>query len=470
MTNHNLTQVLQTFSKKEWKELRKWLQSPVHNQREDVLRLFDFISDQEVNNALEQVDKEAAYRFTYPETPYDDAKFRQVVHFLFKSVEEYLLYQEIRKDPVHTSRVIASVYSKRQLPKFFERAIRLSKETLEEHPFRNGAYLRSDYLLQQEIYSFSSRQQRNTLLNLQEASDALDVTFVADKLRQCCLMLSHQSVYKTDYRMGFLEEVLRYVETHDLLELPAIAMYYYSYKAIAERDNENHFKSLKSHLLLYGHLFPPLEIRDIYILAINYCNFRINKGASAYVSESFELYQRGIETGALIENGEISRWTFRNAVAVGLRHKAFGWVEAFIRDYAAFLNAKHREGYTRFNLAKLYFEKKDYNQAMQLLSTFELNDDILVTLNAKAMLLKMLYEEGEYDALESLLNSLGTYLLRKELMGYHKAHYKLMVRFTKKLLRISPYSHQQRQKLSKEIRETEAFTEKEWFLEQLGKS
>ena len=73
MTNHNLTQVLQTFSKKEWKELRKWLQSPVHNQREDVLRLFDFVADQEVSNNLEQVDKEVAYRFTYPETPFDDA-------------------------------------------------------------------------------------------------------------------------------------------------------------------------------------------------------------------------------------------------------------------------------------------------------------------------------------------------------------------------------------------------------------
>ncbi len=468
MTNHRLIRLLQTFSKKEWRDVQKWLVSPFHNQREDVIRLFAFLSKLETENRWDLADKTHTFEAVYPGTAYDDARLRQVVHFLFRSVESYLLYQEMDKDPSYTSRVLASVYNQRQLPDFFERAIRQSRETLDAHPWRNGAYLHNDYLLQQEIYSFSSRQQRNTMLNLQEASDALDATFAADKLRQCCLMLSHQNVFKTEYHMGLIEELIRYVEAGDLLQLPAIAIYYYSYKAITDRDNEAYFQSLKAHILNYIHLFPPVETRDIYILAINYCNYRINKGYNDYIRESFDLYRRGIESGALIEHGEISRWTFRNAVAVGLREKDYSWVEAFIRDYAPFLSVRYRAGYTQFNLAKLFYEKKDYAKAMQLLSTFEFNDDILVTLNAKTMLLKMLYEEGEFDALDSLLGSLGAYLQRKELMGYHKSHYKLMLRFTKKMLRLSPYSHQQRQKLAQEIQLTDAFTEKEWFLEQLG--
>ena len=57
---------------------------------------------------------------------------------------------------------------------------------------------------------------------LQEISDTLDVTYLADKLRQSCLIHAHQTVYQTDYDIGMLDEVLKYVEQKHFLEIPAI--------------------------------------------------------------------------------------------------------------------------------------------------------------------------------------------------------------------------------------------------------
>jgi len=103
---------------------------------------------------------------------------------------------------------------------------------------------------------------------------------------------------------------------------------------------------------------------------------------------------------------------------------------------------------------------------MRLLASVEY-DDILINLNAKSMLLKMFYEQDEFDALESLLESMRTYMQRKKVLGYHQSNYKNMIRYTRKLTRINPYSKLEKDKLKDEIQNTNPLTERKWLLHQL---
>ena len=45
MKKTRLVEVLRSFDKKELRELKKWLHSPIHNQREDVRQLFAYLID-----------------------------------------------------------------------------------------------------------------------------------------------------------------------------------------------------------------------------------------------------------------------------------------------------------------------------------------------------------------------------------------------------------------------------------------
>ena len=96
-------------------------------------------------------------------------------------------------------------------------------------------------------------------------------------------------------------------------------------------------------------------------------------------------------------------------------------------------------------------------------------DDILLTLVAKTMLLKIYYELDEINALDSLLGSMHTYLQRKKVMGYHQSNYKNIIRYTRRLLRVAPYDDNQKQKLKAEIEQTNPLTERKWLLEQLDR-
>lgn len=468
MNNSRLIQVFNTFSKKEARDLKKWLYSPAHNQREDVIELFEYLAKVCPTTDESRLDKEKVFRQIFPSEEFDDAKLRQSMHFLLKAVEEFFIYQELRNDEVRSLTALARVYRKRKLDRPFRASMRSARQAHDKNPYRNEHYQRNEFLLQLEEYAFTEAQKRTVRMNLQEVVNALETTFLADKLFFSCMMLAHQTVYKTDYDIGMLDEVLEYVESRDFLKVPAIAIYYYGYKATTEKDDPGHFRNLKAQILEHEHLFPASELRDIYLMAINYLISRMNSGDASIFRELFEFYKKGLEKRILIENETLSRFTFRNVVTLGLMLKEFAWVETFIHEYEAFLEEKYRESIVHYSLAKLNFERKDYQKAQQLLTQVEY-DDILMNLNAKSMLLRIFYEEDELDALESLLDSMRIYMKRKKVMGYHKANFTNLVRLTRKMLKVNPFEKQKVGELRLEIEQANpmAVAERKWLLTQV---
>ncbi|MDX1942920.1 MAG: hypothetical protein SFU99_20320 [Saprospiraceae bacterium] len=467
MQNSQLILILKSFSKKELRELRKWLDSPAHNQREDVIQLFEYLTWGDYLDNERYLKKEKIFSKIFPNEPFDDAKLRQTMHFLLKATEDFLLWQEYQEDPVQMRITLAGVYRKRKLNKVFLKTVRLSEELQEKSAYRNEAYLRNEYLLQQEKYMFHEGKEHTTKrMNLQEVSDALDMTFIAEKLRQSCLMLAHQAVYRADYQMRFLKELIEYVHNSDLMQVPSIAIYYYSYRMLSERDNPMYFEELKKQIEQNGHLFPNSETQVIYVAAINYCIGRLNLGEEKYFREAFELYRRGLEEKILIQNDTIDPYTFTNVSAISLKLKEFKWLDHFIHNFKDYLEAQHRENFFQFNLARLRYEQKDYDAAMRLLAQTDF-DDILINLNAKVMLFKMYYELEEIDAMESLLVSMRAYLQRKKIMGYGRSNYQNFIRYSAKLLRVSPYNSAQKDKLRQQISSADRVAERDWLLKQL---
>lgn len=466
MKNSHLIVILNTFSKKEVRELRKWLASPAHNQREDVVDLFEYLMSNNRINSEKHLRKEKIFSKLFPKEPFDDAKLRQTMHFLLKSVEEFLIYQEQREDQVRSKMALATVFRKRKLGKAFRKTMKNVEGLQENAPFRNEHFLRNEYLLEQEKYAYLENQKRNIPMNLQEVSDALDTTYFADKLRQSCLMLAHQKVFKAEYKIGLLDEVLEYVEKEDYLEVPAIVIYYYGYQAFTNPNREEYFHKLREVVDHHGHLFPKSEIRDIYLMSINYCIGKINAGNRAFIRESFEIYRRGFGQKILIENNNISRWTFLNVIRIAFSLKELDWVADFVETNQQYLDAKHRESIVLYSQAHLNFEKRDYDKAMSLLVHVDF-DDVLLNLYAKVLLIQMYYALEELDALESLLESMRTYIHRKQLMGSHDLIYRNIIRYTRKLIRLNPYDAKQKDKLREEIEGAKGLQIKGWLLEQL---
>ena len=184
-----------------------------------------------------------------------------------------------------------------------------------------------------EQYQVISTEAPTDNLNLQTISDTIDISYLTLKLKQTCTLLSHQSVYKTDYEIGFLEEILTYIQTKNLLQIPAINVYYHCYFMLLQPDDENHFWTFKQLLFEHGRKFSDTEIRDLYTLTINICIRKVNAGNKSYFKEALDLYKEGLKQAYLLENGVLSRWAYFNIAAAGLQTGEYDWVDFFIKNY-----------------------------------------------------------------------------------------------------------------------------------------
>ncbi len=464
-----LTEIVRSLEKKEIRELNKWLQSPAHNQRQDVIKLFDFLV-KNLPNGDEAAEKAKAWKAVFPSQPYDDAYMRQVMYFLLKAIEEYLVFAEMLSDEVQYQISLTRIYRKRKLEKAYKQAFRIGSDGLKNQPLRNTYYLLNKYFLEEVEYERLIGVSQNTSVNLQEMSDAAEKWFIAEKIRIGCAMFAHHTVYqKATYNEGLLNNMMEYSKSNELLEEPAIAAYYHVYMANKYFDQEQYFDQLEEMIHHQMSKFDHSEVRTLYQAALNYCVGKVNRGRLDFVRRLFELYKNGLESKYLLENGQVSRYTFLNTVGSALKASEYDWAEHFINQFQQFLDEKHRLGAVNFSLSRLYFEKGDYNKAQQFLTHFEY-DDMLQNIVAKTMLLKIYYERDDLDAFESLLESMRTYLQRKEALDpSRKTAYKNMISAMKKLLHLNIFSKAQKETFREMVQKTNPLMEREWLLEQLDR-
>jgi len=279
------------------------------------------------------------------------------------------------------------------------------------------------------------------------------------------LQITHEQVYKTKHDLGLLLPVLALVRTKNWLIIPAIGVYYYCYLMLTAPDKIAHFHLFKKELLAKDQFFPTAEIRDLYLLAINYCVKKINEGMINFYREALDIYQQGLEKKWLLENNVLSRFTYHNIVKAGLKTANFDWTAQFISTYKNNLARSYRASSYAYNQALLTYHQGQKREAMQLLQRGN-RKDVLLSISAKILLIKIYYEEALWDLLTAHLKAMENYIRRKSMIGYHKLNGLNVIKYTHKLLDLKPLDKSGRIKLSDEIARESNLPEQEWFLGQ----
>lgn len=463
MQNTPVLQILRSLSPATLKAFDKYMASPYLVTHAGTAQLYDYLRPR-LQDAPDAALDNAQVARALGES---DRRLYHLTSYLLEAVEQFLAL-ESWKASLHDSHVLTVEALRRlQLDDLSAGMLRYARKRLEADPHRSAEYHRTGYRLQLEAFHLSQQQGRAKSLNLQELSDAQDVAFITEKLRTGCLLLSHQAVSKRAYEKGLLNQMLTFLDGHPFLETPSVAAFYHGYYALAGDDaSDRHFRRLKELLHDYTEAFPLAEVHDLYLIAINFCIRRINQAEGRYFRDVFDLYQSGLQHGALLENGSLSRWTYTNIVLTALNLQEYDWTFRFLHDYAPLLPANHREGALNFNLARYYYDTGNYTEAMQHLLRMEY-DDVLQNLVAKTLLCKIYYEKEEFSALENQLDSIEIYLRRKKVLGYHKENYQAIVRMLRKMLSLKPGSTPAMETIRRQIETAPVLTEREWFLKQL---
>lgn len=447
------------------KRFAQFLNSPYFNQRQDTLQLFTIIFNA-IHEKTPIPTKECCFQQIY-KTPYDDQKFRLLKSYLFRLLEQFIAIQEITADKINTKLYLAKGYRKLNLITAFKKALKKVTQQLKNAPLRNTDYFAHYYQVLWEQHQHITSEKPSEIQFLKETTEHIDHAYLSIQLKHICLLAAHKNVYSADFKIGFLEEILKYVEQSDLLKMPAIATYYYGFLLLTHPDKDTHFQNLKRTLLENGHLFPRQEIRVLYLMAINHAVRSKNLGNTVFFPELKDLYMEGLEKQYLFnEDGYLSRFTYLNIITVGLRMQDHKWVEEIIYTYKMALAKKYRNASFNFNLARLEYARKNYEKALPLLQQSHLQN-LLLNLTSKVLLLKIFYELDEIEALNSHVDAFRQFIRRKKILGYYKQKHITFLNYVQKLININPFNKQDKVVFQTMINQEEDLIEKKWLLEQV---
>ena len=250
--------------------------------------------------------------------------------------------------------------------------------------------------------------------------------------------------------------------------VPLIRIYRRVILSFSDSDNETHFEALLEDLNQEVPELTHADLRECYYIAQNYCALKINQGNTDYYYRYFDIIKQMVERNILLEDGQLPEAVFKNFITVSLGAGAYDWTEQFIKDYADYLPARIRENARMFNLAYVSFYQKNYEKVIEYLRDVEYSD-VVYALGAKSILLRTYYEQGEYLALDSLMDSFRIFLRRNKVISKNlKREYKNFLILVKKLTTVRPSDKKAIADLRQRISETSYSMPKNWLLKKIA--
>ncbi len=466
MYRSKVIKVYNSLSQNDKRSLNKFIQSPIHNLHKDVNALFDYIYRLKIITP-EKVDRKVVHAKIFPKRKYSEVDIRHVSSYMFQTIEDFINYRAMKQSEMAKFVSLTSYYSQHALGKLLDSTYK-KFEKREKIIKKDASFYHDKYLILDDLMQSSDQKNRTGDKGFQQVVDTLDIYYIAEKLKQSSTLLSHQAISDQDYELTFIDGILQFVEQKGLLEIPAIAIYYHNFFMVKEPDKFSHFDKYEKVLVRNTEAFEEKELKDLYLLAINFCIKKMNEGQRQYLKKGFQLYQVGLDNKALIPYGILSRYTYRNIITVALLLNENKWALDFIHDYKDYLDPRYMEDTYQFNLAFYYYRIRDFKKSLQILAILDFDDEITMT-RAKSLQLKMYYEGKDIDILESFLDSFWVYLKRKKGLGYHADNCFKLIRYTKAMLHTSPGDDKRLNKLKSKIESEPSFSEKKWLLEKVEK-
>jgi hypothetical protein len=464
MQNSKLHDLFLALTPAERQKMTAFLE--VESARDDVKTLYNFLLKNNDKNENCDMDKNNIFKILYGDVLYNDNWLRHAQSFLIGHIEAFLVYRALRKKAVESGLLLAEVLQQRKLKKPFEQSFLALRKSVAQSKLKDINTLKTEEKIAKQWFFLAQQQNETDVPLLQTALFAHEKAVVAERLRLVCTALSYQNRYKINYDFGNLQGVLQTIETQKWQETePAIGAYYYIYQLNTAENTTDFWTAFREKLPDYRPFFEHDEYQTLYIGAINYVIRVCNSGDKSFFRAMFELYKYGIEQHILWDAGkELSAYTYKNTVAAGLRIGETDYIFSFLEKYKENLPKAQRENYYEYNLARYYFTINDLAKATPLLQKLTYGD-VFLQLDAKVMLLKLLYKNDDFDGLELHLRAFRQFLQRKKaVLGYHQQNYENILHCIKQLMEANLLDKKTLADLRHDFQNLHPLTEREWLL------
>jgi len=468
--------LLNKLPKDEIQKFERFVNSPYFNTVENVKKLFNYLKPLYPNISKTDITSAKISENVYDkQSPTSEIIWKLKSDFS-KLLEKFLLQKELEKNSMGNE--VTLIQSLRHIGANKEIELLLHKHRKEKNKIFNkeSSYYLNKVNLHEEEYFFKMPDiQFEFPDDLQYKSDNLDYFYIFSKLHTFYDMSIHQYHNKNilKFNKTFYPELTEYVKINEKnisKDHPNIYIIFLVLMMSRDKDQDSYYFKLVKYLKLKDKIFSKIQLCYYYRYLVSYCHIKLNEGFEKYRDEVYEIYKLMFEKDLFILDNVITDREFNNVVNVSLPLLKIQWTELFIEKNKDYLPQDLSIESYNLAKAKLFFYNKEFDKVFPHLNLIHYKDPNYY-INAKILLIKVLFETNSIDVLFSTIDSLRKYISReKKLPELLKVGVKNFIKFVTALSKIKKANKKEEIRIIKQSIENENnfISSKSWIIEKVN--
>lgn len=456
MNSNKLSSLLETLTQKERKLLLFYTE-----EQKDLSRIVQYLLQNEYTNGKD------LYQSIFKGKSYDDKHLRNALFAINRYVERIIALRYFEEDAAINNFILMKHCSQYNLSKEYNGYLqKLKKET----DLPESGNLLFSYLSQKIHLEYLEEKKRQFIQEeLIKKDKLLDAYYFKEKLWN----IFEIEVYKDPYQFNYTPYLAEKIELIDIDNFHyarnSLQFLKLLLQMMEQFDEDKYFYQALELLDKTYKDIPAKDLRLYYIAIINYAIQKTNSGKKEFLRELFKIYTLRIKQGVLLnEKNYLEPYAYKNITTIALQNKEFNWVKNFLEEYSNFLPKEEKENAYQYNLANYYYFTGNYKQCLRLLQTVQFTD-VYYNLDARSMLLKIYFEEKEWNLLHDHCFAFKAFVLRqKGISEQHKTGYLNLIKWTNKLSN-AVFDTKKRKPIAEKISALKKISELKWLTEQIEK-
>lgn len=406
--------MLRTFSKEEFKEFEKFIDSPFFSHGRNLKPLYlamkKFYPDFDSRN----FNNENIFALIYKNRDFNITLFRKLISDMTKRAEEYLLQTSLRKHTYFDFILKLKEANSRGLVKQFEKYYSEAETYVKHNSFSSDVENRMLHeLLEIRIDNYYERGLQNKTNDMIIQSS----TYMINSFLYT-LISNLQSIHineRSFVKAGKKDIINNFINTFDFDNFakasddPKIKIYNLFIHQVKGSYNKNTITELKEQLNLQKNVFHLSELYELYKGLAGMC-VELAAGKPdkiEYQKLLFEIYRDVLNNDVLVNplTGSVDLQRFRNIFNTALDISETEWAEQFLKKYIRSLQKEHIANMEHFFYGKIEYVKGNYERTLEYFSKLDQAQFIFMK-DLKYEYLKCYYALGHTESAISLVDSL----------------------------------------------------------------
>jgi len=456
MIEHQVIDILKSFSNDEIKQFRRFLDSPYFNRSENVTTLFELLIKFHPNFTSKKLTKEYISENIFRQEKYVDSSVRNLLSDLMNSCEVFMMQENFRKSALLSFDYLLKEIREKKLTAVFQ---------------RNYEKLDSKYSLLQDVdseYYLAKHKIELNKFNFAGLNEKINDSQQADEhFRELYLSGIYITIhyiieiislylagvfYAINYNrnlaeIDFLKKAISQVNLEGLQNLLSgsehkfiVDIYIALMKLIEDFKNEEAYDNYKNLVREHASKMDKDEAWFHYNNMVNTCTIRQmtsnDNSTDKYDYEIFSLNEE-ILKNEYYKNKKVNYFRyefFKDILQIGLRLKKMNWAENFILTYGPQLHKSDKENMMNLAYMYLYYEKGDYLKSWKYLNKIKI-DYFIYKYDLKNYALKIYFDLGYYDEALTLVENYKKFINRSDLISdEEKTRTKNFISYLSKLI------------------------------------